>query len=303
MADDMRPSIASRQASMKFAETADHECARLFTRPTSPHDTAIIRGTATSQDRSFFGGPHGDELAFLPAALEIVETPAPPLAGAIGGVIIALFCAGAGLGDRSANWTSSPRRPGKSFRPAEPRSFSPLKPALSGPSGFATARASRLARVLIELDPTMNEAELKHFQSDLVSAELDVARIKAALSEDADPLSQLQGAGRRHRRANSRSTPVSGPAARGAARQVGRPRQPESDKRRPSLLPLTATIGKLEAMLPILQQRVAIRQELYAHETGSKVNYLEILQALVEAQQELQVQKSRAHEAEAACPP
>jgi hemolysin D len=53
-------------------------------------------------------------------------------------------------------------------------------------------------------------------------------------------------------------------------------------------------------MLPILQQRVAIRQELFAHETGSKVNYLEILQAFVEAQQELQVQKSRGHEAEAA---
>jgi hemolysin D len=32
------------------------------------------------------------ELAFLPAAVEIVETPAPPLAGAIGATIIALFC-------------------------------------------------------------------------------------------------------------------------------------------------------------------------------------------------------------------
>ena len=38
-------------------------------------------------------GAHRDELAFLPAALEIVETPPPPLAGAIGATIIALFCA------------------------------------------------------------------------------------------------------------------------------------------------------------------------------------------------------------------
>ena len=53
-------------------------------------------------------------------------------------------------------------------------------------------------------------------------------------------------------------------------------------------------------MLPILQQRVSIRQELFARETGSKVNSLEILQAQVEAEQELKVQKSRAHEAEAA---
>ena len=33
-----------------------------------------------------------EELAFLPAALEIVETPPPPMAGAVGGTIIALFC-------------------------------------------------------------------------------------------------------------------------------------------------------------------------------------------------------------------
>jgi hemolysin D len=33
-----------------------------------------------------------DELAFLPAALEIVERPTPPLANAIGATIIGLFC-------------------------------------------------------------------------------------------------------------------------------------------------------------------------------------------------------------------
>src|ERR1700748_3162706 len=43
----------------------------------------------------------------------------------------------------------------------------------------------------------------------------------------------------------------------------------------------TASIRKLEAMLPILEERVQIRRDLYNHETGSKVNYLEIMQALV----------------------
>src|ERR1700722_16330599 len=33
-----------------------------------------------------------DELAFLPAALEIVETPPSPIGRAIGGTIVALFC-------------------------------------------------------------------------------------------------------------------------------------------------------------------------------------------------------------------
>src|SRR5262249_59850211 len=33
-----------------------------------------------------------EQLAFLPAALEIVETPPPPMAGALGGTVMALFC-------------------------------------------------------------------------------------------------------------------------------------------------------------------------------------------------------------------
>jgi hemolysin D len=37
-----------------------------------------------------------DELAFLPAALEIVETPPSPIGRAIAAVLIALFCAALG---------------------------------------------------------------------------------------------------------------------------------------------------------------------------------------------------------------
>src|ERR1700682_4925175 len=63
----MRRSTVCRRVSMRCAEAAKR-----------PFGAAKLRGE--------------DELAFLPAALEIVETPVPPLAGAIGGTIIALFC-------------------------------------------------------------------------------------------------------------------------------------------------------------------------------------------------------------------
>jgi len=61
-----------------------------------------------------------------------------------------------------------------------------------------------------------------------------------------------------------------------------------------------ATIAKIEAMIPILQQRVDIRKYLMERETGSKVIYLENLSQLVEQQKELGVQQSHLHEAEAA---
>ena len=238
------------------------------------------------------------ELAFLPAALEIVETPAPPLAGAVGGIIIALFCAALVWGsfcklDIVASAT------GKIIPTGRTKVIQPFETGVVRAIHVRDGQSVKAGDVLIELDPTMNEAELKHFQSDLVSAELDVARIKAALSEDADPSSSFKA-------------PPGATAAQIAVQRQFLVRQLEEQhaklevldrqkaQKEAELATATATTGKLEAMLPILQQRVAIRQELYAHETGSKVNYLEILQALVEAQQELQVQKSRAHEAEAA---
>ena len=61
-----------------------------------------------------------------------------------------------------------------------------------------------------------------------------------------------------------------------------------------------ATIHKLEAMIPVIQQRVDIRKTLMEKELGSKITYFEMLQLLVEQQEELSVQKSHLHEAEAA---
>jgi hemolysin D len=63
---------------------------------------------------------------------------------------------------------------------------------------------------------------------------------------------------------------------------------------------IKATVGKIEAVLPVLQERVDIKKTSYAGALSSKVDYLQILQSLVESQQDLLVQKSKAHEAEAA---
>src|SRR5206468_12176071 len=61
-----------------------------------------------------------------------------------------------------------------------------------------------------------------------------------------------------------------------------------------------ATIHKLEALIPVVQQRVDIRKTLMERELSSKITYFEILQLLVEQQEELSVQKSHQREAEAA---
>src|SRR5215813_10426649 len=73
----MHRCIACRQEFMKSAEPAT---------PIKPTRRVIAfrRGRAR----------RGEELAFLRAALEIVETPPSPIGRAIGATIILLFCAG-----------------------------------------------------------------------------------------------------------------------------------------------------------------------------------------------------------------
>jgi hemolysin D len=58
---------------------------------------------------------------------------------------------------------------------------------LSGQSTFATVKPSAPGDVLIELDPTMSGAELGHLKSDLRAAQLDAARLRAALAGKNDP--------------------------------------------------------------------------------------------------------------------
>jgi len=237
-----------------------------------------------------------DEQAFLPAALEIVEKPVTPYASAIGGTIIALFCIAltwACFGKIDIVATAS----GKIIPSGRTKVMQPFETGVVHAIHVRDGRAVKAGDVLIELDATMNQAELKHFQGDLMSAELDVARLSAALSEDPEKnFSAPTGATAEQieiqRQFLSRQLEEQRAKRAALARQRS---QKEAE-----LATATASISKLNAMLPIMEDRVEIRHQLYMHDTGSKVSYLEIMQSYVEAQQELFVQRSRAEEAKSA---
>jgi hemolysin D len=153
--------------------------------------------------------------------------------------------------------------------------------------------------VLIELDPTMNEAERNHLRSDLISAQLDAARLRAALSDAADPLAEfrpppeapenLVGMQRRF---------LASQTAEFLAKIASLDRQRAQKEAERSTI--AATIHKLEAMIPVIEQRLQIHKGLMEKQLGSKIVYLEALQQFVEQRQEREVQQSRYHEAEAA---
>ena len=238
------------------------------------------------------------ELAFLPAALEIVETPPSPIGRAIGLTIITLFCI-------AFAWTCLGKidivasAPGKIIPTGRTKVIQPFETGVVRAIHVRDGQSVKAGDVLIELDPTITVAEREHIQSDLTGAQLDIARLRAALSEGGDPLSEFQ-------------PPDSASAAQVAMHrqyllnQIGehRAKLAALDRQRAQKeaesATATATISKLEAVIPIIQQRVDVRGALYNREFSSKLQYLETLQQLVDQKQDLEVQKSRFHETEAA---
>jgi hemolysin D len=238
------------------------------------------------------------DLAFLPAALEIVETPASPTGQTLVYAIIILFISvltwtGFGHIDIVASAT------GKIVPSGGAKLIQPFETGVVRAIHVRDGQSVKSGEVLIELDPTINEAETGHIQTDLVSAELDVARLDAALAGNSDPVSDFHppySASPELRSMQLQLLIHQTEEQRAKLTALDR----QKAQKQAELATVNATVKKLETVLPILQERVDIRQLLFAHETGSKVNYLEILQALVESQEDLNVQKSRREEAQSA---
>ena len=129
--------------------------------------------------------PEKDELAFLPAALEIVETPPSPVGRAIGTTIIALFCLAlvwAAFGRVDIIASAS----GKIVPSGRVKLIQPFETGVVRAIDVHDGQSVKAGDVLIELDPTMTTAEAEHIRSDLVAAQLDIARLRAALSDTND---------------------------------------------------------------------------------------------------------------------
>src|SRR5262249_8422127 len=153
--------------------------------------------------------------------------------------------------------------------------------------------------VSTELDPTVNDAERDRLRSVLRPGQLNIARLRAALAGGDDPLAdftppaEADPALLRTQRQLLLHQVAEHRAKLGALDRQHAQREAEHAT-------TAATIHKLETIIPAIQPRVDIRKTLMEKELGSKLTYFETLQLLVEQQEELSVQKSHLHAAEAA---
>lgn len=239
-----------------------------------------------------------DELAFLPAALEIVETPPSPLGRAVAFSIIAVFAIGltwACIGTVDIVAVA----PGKIIPSGRTKTVQAFETGVVRAIHVHDGQPVKAGDVLVELDATMNAAELGHVKSDLMAAKLDVARLRAALSGRTDPVAALAPPAdapadlvQMHRRFLVSQTIEQNAKLAAIDRQVAQKTAERAT--------IQAAIDKLKATITPLQQRVEIREHLVQKELGSKLTYLSELQELVGQRQEILVQQSRFTETDAA---
>jgi hemolysin D len=238
------------------------------------------------------------EIAFLPAALEVMDTPPSPVKRLLGATIIVLFCIAlvwAFVGTVDIVATAQ----GKVVPTGRTKVIQPFETGVVRAIHVRDGQRVRAGEVLIELDPTMTKADVEHLRNDLIASQLYAARLRAALSESEDPLESFNPP--------EDATLAQVEMHRGfLISQVAEHRTKIGEIERQQLQKaaerdtVAASIAKLDATIPLLQEKLSIRKHLYEAALGSKIVYLADMQELVGQQNDLLIQKSKLREADAA---
>jgi hemolysin D len=241
---------------------------------------------------------HAEEIAFLPAALEIIEAPPSPIGRAVVYTIIAAFAVAVAWA-----WVGTVDivaiAPGKIIASGRNKTVQPFETGVVRAIHVHDGQHVEVGQILIELDPTTSGAELSHLRSDQVAAQLEASRLRAALSDKEDPLVAFKPPeeASKELREVQRSFLISQMTEQAAkiASIDAQIAQKEAERATNQ-----AAMNKLKAVLPVLEERVDIRERLFNKELGSKLLYLSDKQDLIGQRQEVLVQESRSREADAA---
>jgi hemolysin D len=237
------------------------------------------------------------EREFLPAALEIIETPASPLGRAIGASLIVFFAiavAWACFGKVDIIATAQ----GKVVPSGRVKVIQPLE------AGTVTAIRVRdgdkvaEGQVLIELDHVVSTAERNRVAHELLGARLDAARLTALRA----------GLDTQYFAPVGFAPPADAPAHEVARTRAVMTAQAEQQAAKIAALDgqiaqksaeaeeIAAVIAKLEAGLPLLVETADVREKVMKMAYGNVIAHLEAQLRLTEQRHELVVQQRKAAE-------
>lgn len=241
------------------------------------------------------GTPRDQAAEFLPAALEIIETPPSPAGRAIAWTLMAFFAI-------TALWACIGSvdiiaiAPGRVVPSGRTKTIQPFETGVVRAIHVKDGQQVKAGDVLIEIDPTINAADRNRVSAEHMQASLDAARLHALSESGGDPSAGFvlpegttdEQAAAQHRLLESQAAEIHA-KLQGLDRQIA-----QSEGNRAAV---QSTIAKLTKSIPLLKQRVEMRRTLARKGWESRMNVLTIEQDLIEHEQELQVQKGRLSEA------
>jgi hemolysin D len=218
------------------------------------------------------------ELEFLPAALEIIETPTSRAGRVMMGVIVVLVAVAIGwacIGQLDIVATAN----GRIIPSGQIKVIQPLEIGVVNRIRVSDGDHVAAGDVLIEIDPTTDAADRDRIARDLMQAELDIARLHATLGLDAGTFMPPPGADPALADAERRQLVAQ--LAQYKAKIDGLDQQiaaktAERDQAR-------ATIAKLDASVPLLQAKVDIYDKLRENQLTSQITRLDSERQLSEA--------------------
>lgn len=237
------------------------------------------------------------ETQFLPAALEVTETPPSPIGRAILWSIIAVTF-GALLWSCLAKVEMVAIAEGRLVPTGRLRSVEALEPALVRTIAVREGQHVTAGQVLIELDPTMTDADAESAITELSTAGLVLARSNALLSYAAGrgaALAPPEGSSPMAVQAESQLVAARISAYEAKRRSIMERRIGAEASMRAS----QAEITKLQRILPILQSQLDDQTVLEAKGFGARQKVLQLQQAIITAEQDIATQRARMDEARA----
>ena len=242
----------------------------------------------------------GAELEFLPAALEVLETPASPAGRAVAAIIIAFFIAAAvwaTFGHIDIIATAS----GKIVPTGRTKMIQPLETGIVTAIHVEDGDHVSAGQTLVELDPTVTRADRERSAHDLMVARLDEARLtalRAGLEAGTAPAGFVSPQGATEFEVARTRAAMWAQAREQEAKVAAIERQ--IAQKSAEAEEVAATIAKIEASMPLVEDEAELRRKAMQIEFGNRVAYLEAQTKLVEQQHERVVQQHRAGEVAAA---
>lgn len=233
-----------------------------------------------------------DELEFLPAAVEIIETPASPVGRATAWTIISMLILGLGWATIT-EIDAVAMAQGKVISTGRSKVVQPLEAGIVRAIHVRDGKAVRAGDILIELDPTQATADRERLMAELMAARVEAARLRAAIANDPEQAFALEVNEKTATAATQRALLLS-QVAEHRARVSGL--DDEIGRRRSDRAALQATVSKFERTVPLVRERAQARMTLAEKGYSSRLQALEVQQQLVEQEQELSVARHRLEE-------